>query len=59
VSAPAAVHAGVDGEAADLSPLLRFTIRPAALRVRISSRHPGASPSARLHSPGLPKPAAE
>jgi hypothetical protein len=27
---------------------LRFYIRPAALRVRISSRHPGASPSARL-----------
>ena len=58
VSAPAAVHAGVDGEAADLSPPLRFAIRPAALRVRISSRHPGASPSARLHSPGLPGPAA-
>jgi hypothetical protein len=32
----------------DLSPPLRFAIRPAALRVRISSRHPGASPSARL-----------
>jgi diacylglycerol kinase family enzyme len=41
------VHAGVDGEAVDLSPPLRFAIRPAALRVRISSRHPGASPSAR------------
>jgi diacylglycerol kinase family enzyme len=51
VSAPAAVHAGVDGEAADLSPPLRFAIRPAALRVRISSRHPGASPSARLRLP--------
>jgi diacylglycerol kinase family enzyme len=48
VSAPAAVHAGADGEAADLSPPLRFGIRPGALRVRISSRHPGASPSARL-----------
>jgi len=54
VSAPAAVHAGVDGEAADLSPPLRFAIRPAALRVRISSRHPGASPSARLRPPGSP-----
>jgi diacylglycerol kinase family enzyme len=54
VSAPTAVHAGVDGEAADLSPPLRFAIRPAALRVRISSRHPGASPSARLHFPGPP-----
>jgi hypothetical protein len=52
VSAPAPVHAGVDGEAADLSPPLRFAIRPAALRVRISARHPGAWPSARLHHPG-------
>jgi len=57
VSAPAAVHAGVDGEAADLSPPLRFAIRPAALRVRISSRHPGASPSARPYPPG-PRPPA-
>ena len=56
MSAPAAVHAGVDGEAADLSPPLRFAIRPAALRVRISSRHPGASPSARLRLPGPPPP---
>jgi len=48
VSAPAPVHAGVDGEAVDVSPALRFTVRPAALRVRISSCHPGASPSARL-----------
>ncbi len=54
VNAPAPVHAGVDGEAVDLSPPLRFTIRSAALRVRISSRHPGASPSARLHLPGYP-----
>ena len=57
VSAPASVHAGVDGEAVDLSPPLRFAIRPGALRVRISSRHPGASPSARLHLPGLSPPA--
>jgi len=48
------VHAGVDGEAVDLSPPLRFAIRPAALRVRICSRHPGASPSALLHLPGYP-----
>ena len=48
VDAPATVHAGIDGEAADLSGPLRFVIRPAALRVRISRRHPGASPSARL-----------
>ena len=54
VNAPAPVHAGVDGEAVDLEPPLRFAIRPAALRVRICSRHPGASPSARLHLPGHP-----
>ena len=54
VNAPAPVHAGVDGEAVDLSPPLLFAIRPAALRVRISPRHPGASPSARLHLPGYP-----
>lgn len=52
VSAAEPVHAGVDGEAAVLSPPLRFTIRPAALRARISSRHPGASPSARFPPPG-------
>ena len=54
LSAPTPVHAGVDGEAVDLSPPLRFVIRPAALRVRISSRHPGASPSARLHQAARP-----
>jgi diacylglycerol kinase family enzyme len=48
VEAPATVHAGIDGEAADLTGPLRFVIRPASLRVRISRRHPGASPSARL-----------
>jgi diacylglycerol kinase family enzyme len=52
VNAPAPVHAGIDGEAADLEPPLRFASRPASLRVRISPRHPGASPSARLHPPG-------
>jgi diacylglycerol kinase family enzyme len=54
VRAPAPVYAGIDGEAADLSPPLRFTIRPAALRVRISSRHPGASPSASFPLPCQP-----
>lgn len=49
VSAATPVHAGIDGEAADLAPPLRFTIMPAALRVRISSRHPGVSPSAGRH----------
>ena len=36
VTAPAPVHAGVDGEAVDLTPPLEFVIRPGALRVRIS-----------------------
>jgi diacylglycerol kinase family enzyme len=45
VGAAAPVHAGVDGEAVDLSPPLQFTIRPGAVRVRISSRHDGISPS--------------
>lgn len=38
VTAPAPIHAGIDGEAVDLTPPLRFVIRPAALRVGISSR---------------------
>jgi diacylglycerol kinase family enzyme len=50
VSAPAPLHAGVDGEAVDLTPPLTFVIRPAALRVRLSPSHPGVSPSARLPS---------
>ena len=53
INATAPVHAGLDGEAADLEPPLRFASRPASLRVRISPRHPGASPSARLHLPGM------
>src|SRR3954471_11748972 len=40
------VPAGVDGEATVLDTPVRFRIRPAALRVRVSVRHPGASPSA-------------
>jgi diacylglycerol kinase family enzyme len=40
------VAAGIDGETAELVPPLRFRIHPAALRVRISRAHPGASPSA-------------
>jgi diacylglycerol kinase family enzyme len=38
VTAPAPVHAGIDGEAVDLTPPLRFEIRSGALRVRIPSR---------------------
>jgi len=48
VGAPAAVHAGIDGEAVELAPPLRFAVRPGALRVRIPVHHPGASPSARI-----------
>jgi diacylglycerol kinase family enzyme len=40
------VAAGIDGEAAVLTPPLRFEIMPRALRVRIARAHPGASPSA-------------
>ena len=39
VTAPAPLHAGVDGEAVDLMPPLEFAVRPHALRVRIPSRN--------------------
>ena len=42
------VAAGIDGEAVTLDAPLRFTTRPAALRVRIAAAHPGASPSAAM-----------
>jgi diacylglycerol kinase family enzyme len=48
VDATAPVHAGIDGEAVGLDAPLAFVIRPDALRVRISSLHPGVSPSGRL-----------
>jgi len=35
LTSSAPVHAGIDGEAVDLKPPLRFTIRPHALRVRL------------------------
>jgi diacylglycerol kinase family enzyme len=38
VGAPGTVHAGVDGEAVELAPPLRFSIRPRALRVRVPRR---------------------
>jgi len=47
IDAPGPVHAGVDGEAVDLTPPLQINSWPAAIRVRISSRHPGVSPSGR------------
>ena len=48
VGADGSVPAGIDGEAVTLEAPLRFQIRPGVLRVRISRRHPGASPSAAL-----------
>jgi diacylglycerol kinase family enzyme len=48
VDSDATVAAGIDGEAVELEPPLRFSIRPLALRVRIAHAHPGASPSAHL-----------
>jgi diacylglycerol kinase family enzyme len=48
VHGPAPLHAGIDGEAVDLGTPLDIEILPAALRVRISARHPGVSPSGRL-----------
>ncbi len=45
VDAPGEVPAGIDGEAAMLSPPIRFASMPGALAVRIARGHPGASPS--------------
>jgi diacylglycerol kinase family enzyme len=38
VDAPSTVHSGVDGEAVELAPPLRFSIRPRALRIRVPRR---------------------
>jgi diacylglycerol kinase family enzyme len=46
VDGSAAVPAGIDGEAALLTPPIHFVSRPRALRVRIAHQHPGCSPSA-------------
>jgi diacylglycerol kinase family enzyme len=51
IAAPGPVAAGVDGESETLDPPLLFETRPGVLRARISPRHPGVSPAARL--PGL------
>jgi diacylglycerol kinase family enzyme len=48
VEADHPVPAGIDGEAAELRPPLRFHVRAGALRVRIARQHRGASPSASL-----------
>jgi diacylglycerol kinase family enzyme len=52
VDGDAALPAGIDGEAALLEPPLRFEMRPRAVRVRISLRHPGVSPSAAMPDDG-------
>jgi diacylglycerol kinase family enzyme len=54
VDGDGAIPAGIDGEAALLDSPLRFTMRPGALRVRISLDHPGASPSAAVPDGALP-----
>ena len=50
IRAPEPLSGGIDGEAVELDPPLELVIRPAALRVRISSRHRGVSPSGLLMS---------
>ncbi len=45
VCGPSSIIVAVDGEARTLSSPLRCSIRPAAVRVRISSGHLGASPA--------------
>jgi diacylglycerol kinase family enzyme len=52
IDAETPLAAGIDGEAAELDPPLRFRVLPAALRVRVAHHHPGASPSA--HRPETP-----
>jgi diacylglycerol kinase family enzyme len=68
VDAPSTVNAGVDGEAVELAPPLRFTIRPRALRVRVprgdtarwrpprstNSRAPMTAPARRRERPNGP-----
>jgi diacylglycerol kinase family enzyme len=48
VDGTATVPAGIDGEAALLTPPIHFASRPRALHVRIARHHPGCSPSAGL-----------
>jgi hypothetical protein len=48
IDSNAPVSLGIDGEAVTMEPPLRFRSRPGALRARIASAHPGASPSADL-----------
>ena len=46
IDSDGSVPAGIDGEATQLEPPLRFRALPGVLRVRIAPNHPGASPSA-------------
>jgi hypothetical protein len=48
IEADGPVPLGVDGESIVIDPPLRFRSRPGALRARIASAHPGASPSAAI-----------
>jgi hypothetical protein len=48
VEGDGALPAGIDGETVMLEPPLRFVSHPAALRVRVSTAHPGRSPAATL-----------
>ena len=50
VDSGSAVAVGLDGEAMDMEPPLRFSIRPHALRVRLSPGAIGYSPAARASS---------
>jgi diacylglycerol kinase family enzyme len=52
VAGNATVPAGIDGEAALLTPPIHFSSRPRALRVRIARQHPGCSPSAGVPADG-------
>jgi hypothetical protein len=47
VDSAGALDAGIDGEALSLEPPLRFTARPAALRIRLPVHASGLSPAAR------------
>jgi hypothetical protein len=48
IRADGPVPAGIDGEAAVLTPPLHFRSRPGVLRLRIAPQHPGVSPSVAL-----------
>jgi diacylglycerol kinase family enzyme len=47
VDADGPVDLGIDGEAVQMAPPLRFAIRPGALLVRVPRNAPGLSPAAR------------